>query len=506
MNNANVAELVLSAAVVVACAFPATRIALKRPVRRELRAHPLLGAAVIIASLVTAAGAGWLAQASPVARRTFVALVALTGLIAWIHARPSYGRRRGLPGGSMGLAASLDAIDDPSFYAREAARHGPVFKMRQVHQPVACITDLEVSRGLLERDDGSLGQSEWSFNRLVPGGYLEYMEGGAHARYRRVFAEAFTSDVVDATRKPIAATSRAQCSAMSTAAGTSGVHPEPFLYEVPFVGLLHGMLGVTPDDSHMPALRAGFASITVPFEVHLPTPPAIARGYADLVAITRQLAATASGSPVPSVLRSLVRQNGANATDETVLGNLVLMVKEGAIMVRGLLRWVLKALAGDASQQRAFRDASADPSALDALSSAFVRETLRLHESRYLYRTTRSETTVGGFRIPRGWLLRLCIGEAHENPVHFPNPQRFDPSRFSSAMPDAATYCPFGTGTHACLGDDLTLAIAGGFAREAALGWDIKAVSDGPMWRINRHWGLWRPSPEFRVTLIPRAR
>ncbi len=506
MNNATIAEWMVSVAVLVSGAVPAVRIAFKRPVRREVRAHPWLGTAAVVVGLVILVAIAWLTQESAAARRTVTALVALAVLVAWIHARPSSGKGRGQPPGSMGLAASLDAIDDPSFYARESARHGPVFKMRQVHQPVACITDLGVARDLLQRDDGSLGQSEWSFNRLVPGGYLEYMEGDRHTRYRRMFAEAFTGDVVRAAREPIAATARAQCSAMSAAGGTQGVHPEPFLYEVPFVGLLHSVLGVTPGAAHMPALRAGFAAITVPFEVHLPTPPAIARGYADLVTIARQLAAGAAASPVPSVLRALVRQDHAHAGDEVVLGNLVLMVKEGAIMVRGLLRWVLKALAGDASRQQAFRDASSDPAALDALSTAFVRETLRLHESRYLYRTTRSETMVGGFRIPRGWLLRLCIGEAHENPLHFPDPQRFDPSRFSGAMPDAATYCPFGTGTHACLGEELTLAMAGGFAREAALGWDIQAVSDGPMWRINRHWGLWRPSPEFRVTLVPHAR
>jgi hypothetical protein len=51
---------------------------------------------------------------------------------------------------------------------------------------------------------------------------------------------------------------------------------------------------------------------------------------------------------VPSALRSLVRQDPALADDPTVIGNLVLMVKEGCIMVRGLLRWILRALASDA--------------------------------------------------------------------------------------------------------------------------------------------------------------
>ena len=163
-------------------------------------------------------------------------------LVAWIHARPSYGTRRGLPPGSLGLKTSLEAVDDPSFHARSSSRHGPVFKMRQVHRPVACVSDLTVGRDVLLRQDPSLGSSEWSFDRLVPGGYLEYMEGDAHARYRRAFAPAFTGDVVRAAQGVIAQASRAQLGAMARCAGTSGVHPEPFLLEVPFLALLHTML------------------------------------------------------------------------------------------------------------------------------------------------------------------------------------------------------------------------------------------------------------------------
>jgi cytochrome P450 len=180
------------------------------------------------------------------------------------------------------------------------------------------------------------------------------------------------------------------------------------------------------------------------------------------------------------------------------------MVKEGSIMVRGLLRWILRALASDPSHARELREVAPSPHELETRALAIVRETLRLHESRYLYRTARHDIAFGRFRVPRGWLVRLCLGEAHEDPRVFPDPQRFDPARFVDAAPGRDAFCPFGSGPHACLGDELTLTIAGGFVREAALGWDLQTVSDGPMWRINRHWGLWRPSNAFRLTLTPR--
>jgi cytochrome P450 len=505
MNSSgwNGLEAVLCAAVLVVCAIPVLRVAVKRPLRRELRAHPAIGAAAISLGIVVVTVCAWLARDSIVARRMLVTGAVLAAILAWRQARPSSGGRRGWPPGSLGLATSLDAIDDPDFYARAAERYGPVFKMRQVHRPVVCVTDLSIARDLLTRDDGSLGQSEWSFNRLIPDGYLEYMEGAAHDRYRAILGTALSPDPVHAAMRPIAEVSRAQLSAMARDTGRDGLHPEPFLYDVPFVALLHAVLGVSADDEHMPALRAGFAAITVPFEVHLPTPPGIAAGYDGLVREVRELARSAAASPVPSALRSLVRQDPALADDPTVIGNLVLMVKEGCIMVRGLLRWILRALASDASHVRALRAAGADE--LDGRCVSFVRETLRLHESRYLYRAARTDLVIGRFRVPRGWLVRLCIGEAHEHPDHFPEPQRFDPSRFHDTDPPVEQFCPFGAGAHSCLGADLTLAIAAGFVREAALGWDFRVVSDGPMWRINRHWGLWRPSTSFRIALSPRA-
>jgi cytochrome P450 len=499
-----VVESVATVGVWVAAGIPAVRVFWSRPIRREAQVHPGLAALAAAAMLAALGLAGWLIMREPLWSRLLTGLLLLGWLMLWLHARVAYGQRRGLPPGSLGLTTSLAAIDDPSFYAGAAAAHGPVFKMQQVHRPVACVTDLGLGHDLLSREEARLGQSEWSFNRLVPGGYLEYMEGEPHLRYREVFARGFTPEVVEGARGAMAEVSRTQLEVMASSASDAGIHPEPFLYDVPFISLLHTVLGVGRDHEDLPALRAGFALITVPFEVHLPTPPSIARGYADLVRMVGGLAQVAASSPTPSVLREVVRANPAHAADPTVLGNLVLMVKEGSIMVRGLLRWVLKVLASEPPQGAVLRAAAQDPGLLEAASVAFVRETLRLHESRYLYRTAREAVTLGGFRIPRGWLVRLCVGEAHEDPRHFPEPTRFDPMRFRGALPGPERYCPFGTGTHACLGDGITLAIASTFVREAALGWEWRTVSDGPPWRINRHWGLWRPSPEFRVTLTPR--
>jgi cytochrome P450 len=330
------------------------------------------------------------------------------------------------------------------------------------------------------------------------------MEGDVHARYRHAFAPAFTTEAVRAAHGVIARTSRRQLSTMAQSAGSTGVHPEPYLLEVPFVALLHTVLGVPPEHPRLPALRAGFEAITVPFEVHLPTPPSIARGYADLVAITHELAEVAADSAVPSVLRSLARQDAAHARDATIAGNLVLMVKEGASWCEGCCDGYSRHSPLTLHTHGPCVPQPATPGSLKRCRlpsfekpSACTRAAISTGR-----RVTMSRS---GLSRAEGLAHPVCIGEAHEDPRHFPDPQHFDPSRFMGSLPGPDRYCPFGAGPHACLGEDLTLAIAGGFAREAALGFDLHTVSDGPVWRINRHWGLWRPSPEFRLSLTPQA-
>ena len=66
-------------------------------------------------------------------------------------------------------------------------------------------------------------------------------------------------------------------------------------------------------------------------------------------------------------------------------------------------------------------------------ATAFVMETLRLEQSEFLYRRVVAPIDIDGRTIPAGWILRLCVNEAHRDPAVFPDPDRFDPRRFLAA-------------------------------------------------------------------------
>ncbi|KAH7865090.1 hypothetical protein Vadar_002074 [Vaccinium darrowii] len=59
-----------------------------------------------------------------------------------------------------------------------------------------------------------------------------------------------------------------------------------------------------------------------------------------------------------------------------------------------------------------------------------------------------------GYLIPKGWKVMPLFRNIHHNPEFYVDPQNFDPSRFE-VVPKPNTFMPFGTGVHACPGNEL---------------------------------------------------
>ena len=59
---------------------------------------------------------------------------------------------------------------------------------------------------------------------------------------------------------------------------------------------------------------------------------------------------------------------------------------------------------------------------------------------------------LGEWVIPRGNSIIVSIGQIHDNPNVFPDPERFDPQRYIGGKPSAFAWIPFGGGTRRCVG------------------------------------------------------
>ncbi len=90
-----------------------------------------------------------------------------------------------------------------------------------------------------------------------------------------------------------------------------------------------------------------------------------------------------------------------------------------------------------------------------------IKETLRLYPTAHaIARITAEDTELDGYHLPKHTVMFLDINAMHHRADYFPNPQRFDPGRFSTVnekrIPKGA-YLPFGTGPRVCIGNQFAM-------------------------------------------------
>jgi len=503
---------VLEAVVALVAVVQVARVVTKPVVRREIRDHPGQAGPMLAAACVVCAALAWTAAAWPLVRHALAAVLAAGLLASWWRARPAYGRGRGLPPGSLGLGQSLDAITDRRFYFNQAARFGPVFKMSQFGRPVVCSTDLPLAVALLETQRDAVRQVDWPFDRLIPGGYVEFMDGDRHTRFRELLRPGFGDSVLEQCRPTFQRIVQDALDALAQRSGPGGVDPAPFVERIALGCLLRVVLGVHADGPRAAEIPRLLAVLDRPIGPFIPVPAGMRRAFERLSSLVREVGEAArqesTGNPRPaSVLSEVVRVDPALAQDAQVIGNLVTMVHDGRTMLRRLLLWILK-LGGDhprwTAQIRAAADGAA-PAAADELARLFVLETLRMRMTPYIYRKVVRDLRLGPYRVPRGWLLRICVREAHRRPEVFASPDAFEPSRFAARSFGPDEFCPFSAGPHACFADTFVMAVARTFLVHLALNYDERIARDGPVEGSNRHWTYGQPGVHLRVSLTPRG-
>jgi cytochrome P450 len=370
---------------------------------------------------------------------------------------------------------------------------------------MACLVGLPSGFDFLRDHEASLGSPPVPFNRFIPGGFLRWMSPERHVATKEAFRNAMVRDVHEPLEPFMRATIRAELGRMADASDASdgqGVPPRRHVQRMVFAIWMRLFFHVEPHAPELQRLKALYAIV----DMRNPTGAsnrAVKTALAAIAQLLRDRLATvgpAGAEPPGSFLEALVRSHPRSLDDPGVLLNVVYMAHTTWSDVSGLLQWLFRMLTDHPEWAGRLRSDDPDGS---SLSTRIVMETLRLEQSEHLYRVAKREIEHDGFVIPRGWLVRLCVRESHQDPGVFENPRSFDPDRFLSRSYTRREYSPFGAGgRYACLGEGLTKAVGHLFVEELARGYEWRTVSDGPY--EYSAWRHWRPASTWRVLVTPR--
>jgi cytochrome P450 len=504
-------ERVIAAVVLAAPAWPIVPACASGEFRRAFPTFWTALLVLLVAGLGTVVAIAALAPRSAVWTCVAVAVAVLIG-VAW-HAATMRGRARGWPPGSLRPLA-LGPWFDRAFFLDRSRRLGSPFKTVQFARPMACFVGLAEGVGFLKAYEAALGSPAMPFGRFIPGGFLRHMPREVHAATKSLFAAAFARDVYEPLEPFVRATFRAELARMaaaSEAAGGAGIPPRRHVQHAVFLVWMRLFFSIEPEAPERARVQTLYRTIDIR-NPERASDRAIGAAVAEIMAVVRARHAAATGRDAaapPSSAAVIERTRPGALDDPAVLGNLVYMAHTTWADVSALLVWVFRMLSEHgawADRLRAERagGTAADAGADDPLAPRIVMETLRLEQSEHVYRVAERDLTHGDVVIPRGWLVRLCVRESHQDPRIFADPERFDPDRFRARTYTRREYSPFGAGLrHACIGEGLAMRVATVFTEElvAAVRWST--VADGPY--EYSAWRHWRPGSAWRVHVTPNA-
>jgi cytochrome P450 len=161
------------------------------------------------------------------------------------------------------------------------------------------------------------------------------------------------------------------------------------------------------------------------------------------------------------ILSMLLRardERGEPLSDRVLRDEMMTVLLAGYETTAASLAWAMHQLsqhpeaAQRAREELAHLPEDADPSSMHFID-AFVNETMRLSPVvPNVGRTLKAPLKIAGRELPEGVTLAPCIYLVHRRAELWPDPERFDPTRFIDARPNPYAFFPFGGGPRRCLG------------------------------------------------------
>jgi len=213
----------------------------------------------------------------------------------------------------------------------------------------------------------------------------------------------------------------------------------------------------------------------LPFSEYLP--PKFRREYQQAMkrideTITHEIdmrrAAPESSDDMLSLLMHAKYEDGTGMTDKQIRDEFLTLFSAGYETIGEALTWTWFLLSqhpevearflGELREVLGGRVPGVDDLSKLRYTGMILAESMRLYPPTWIFiRMARQDAVLpSGFTIPAGSKLYLCQYVMHRNARYWPNPERFDPERFTEPAKKARpqfVYFPFGGGIRVCIGE-----------------------------------------------------
>jgi cytochrome P450 len=428
--------------------------------------------------------------------------------------------RLGLP--LIGVMPEI--LRDPlGFSRRMSAAHGRVYRFHAFGHWHLHVTGPEANETVLFDDSGIFSAREgWGqlIAPLFPGALL-IKDGPEHRADRRLMGEAFRQ--AQLTGYQAIAARDAAASIQAWQGQRIEVYPE--IRKLTFRIAASTFLGAPLDEEAavaITALRQMIASLLAMVKSPMPSlvrmRGRIARTRLEAI-LTRLIAEkrAAPGSDFLSRMANLPGEDGAPLPVSRICESFAFLLSAAHDTLASSLTSLLYQLAANPDWAQALRDELDSAGIVDPLDAATAqlplfdmvyKESLRLNgPAPLVWRRAARAFTIEGIRVPAGMMVGANLMMSHRLPDLWPDPERFDPYRFTAEAEKARgrfAFIPFGAGVHKCIGMHFAQQQARIFAAMLLRASDLGLADDRPV-----RWYQWpnaRPRTPFHVTLDRRCR
>ena len=380
-----------------------------------------------------------------------------------------------LPPGSLGLPLighTLNFLQDSQFAKKRHQQYGPIFKSSIFGQPTVFMRGQEANLFVLSNDNQYFVVAWPASTRALLGPFSLALQTGAnHQNLRKLLYQAFGPRALAGY---IGAMENITQRYLEKWAKMEILTWYPELRKYTFdvagkmlVGLENG--SETALGHNFETLAEGLFSI--PWDLPFTRFGKAKKGrellLAELEKIIRdRQQGTPSGNDALSLLISSRNEEGNSLSLEELKDQVLLLLFAGHETLTSAITSFCLLLAQNPdvmakvrAEQQQFP--ATEPLTLEQLKQMtyleqVLREVLRfIPPVRGIFRTVTNACEFGGYEIPKGWNVVSGINQTHQDSQLYPEPERFDPDRFSSERsPKPFSYVPFGGGLRECLGKE----------------------------------------------------